>query len=99
MQLVIPQVDPEHFKCLFVKIIFHQNKHSIIGNIYRPQSAPSGSTNCILSIIGSLNCLSELLVFGDFNVNWFDRSSSVDKNLFDSINLTQFITEPTRVTE
>ena len=34
---------------------------------------------------------------GDFNRNYLDRSSAKDRNLFNSANLTQLITEPTRV--
>lgn len=91
-QLIIPQADPEYFECLFVKICFHHNKHLVIGNLYRPPSAPSESTKCILSTIGSLDCLSKLIILGDFNVNWLDRSSSNDKNSFASINLTYYRT-------
>lgn len=41
------------------------------------------------------NC--EMIILGDFNSNWLDRSSQKDRNLFYSINLTKLITEPTRV--
>lgn len=30
-------------------------------------------------------------------INWLDRSSSHEKSLFNSLNLTQVITDPTRV--
>lgn len=53
-QLVIPQI--ECFESLFVKISFYHYKHLIIGNLYRPQSAPFESTKCLLSTIISLNC-------------------------------------------
>lgn len=69
----------------------------IIGNIYRPPSAPSGSTMCILSTINSFDKHHELIILGDFNNNWLDRSSANDRNLFGSVNLTQLIMEPTRV--
>ena len=96
-ELVLPNENPQHFEGLFVKIIFHENKRLIIGNIYKPPSAPADTTDCILSTIKSLDCTSEKIILGDFNSNWLDRSSQKDRNLFNSINLTQLITEPTRV--
>ncbi|XDV11150.1 hypothetical protein PO909_000166, partial [Leuciscus waleckii] len=45
----------------------------------------------------SLDCASEKIILGDFNSNWLANSSHKDRNLFNSINLTQLITEPTRV--
>ena len=98
-QLIIPQIDPVYFECLFVKLILHENKHLIIGNFYRPPSAPVESIRSILSTINSLNCPMEVIFLGDFNWNWLPRFSSNEKQLFDSLNLTQLITEPTRVTE
>lgn len=52
---------------------------------------------CILSTITSLKKHNEMIILGDFNINWLDRSSSSHQNLFSSINLTQSINEPTRV--
>lgn len=96
-EMITPSEAPLHFESIFVNIIFHQNKRLTIGNIYRPPSAPAESTNCILSTISSLPNNNELVILGDFNKNWLDRTSSLDKTLFKSINLTQLISEPTRV--
>lgn len=93
-ECIIPEVDPVNFESLFINIIFHVNKRFIIGKIYRPPSAPSDSTKCILSTINSLAKHKELILLVDFN--WLDRSSPGDKN-FSSVNLTQLIKEPTRV--
>ncbi|XP_044218812.1 uncharacterized protein LOC122989855 isoform X1 [Thunnus albacares] len=38
-----------------------------------------------------------MIILGDFNCNWLDRSFSNDRNLINSVNLTQLIKEPTRV--
>ena len=43
--------------------------------------------------------MSELILLGDFNRNWLDKSSNTAKRKFDDINLTQIIKEPTRVTK
>lgn len=96
-ELVLPSENPLHFEGLFVKIIFHENKRLIIGNIYKPPNAPAETTECILSTINSLDCASEKIILGDFNSNWLANSSHKDRNLFNSINLTQLVTEPTRV--
>ncbi len=90
-ECVIPNVDPVHFDCLFINIILHDNKQLTIGNIYRPPSAPADSTKSILSTINSFDKHNELIILGDFNSNWLDRSSSNDRNLFGSVNLTQLI--------
>lgn len=96
-EVVTPNESPLHFECLFVRLRFH-HKHLIIGNIYRPPNSPSESINNILATINSLNCSDELIILGDFNRNWLDRSSVKEKNLLESLNLTQLIQEPTRVT-
>lgn len=96
-ELIIASESPMHFECLFVRTCFHQNKRLIIGNIYRPPNSPSESTNNILSTINSLNCFDEIIILGDFNRNWLDRSSLKERNQFESLNLTQLIREPTRV--
>lgn len=95
-ELITPKLTPRLFEGIFVKLIFHVNKHLIIGSIYRPPPVHPESAKCILSTITSFEHSSELIILGDFNINWLDRSSTDDKNLFKSINLTQVISEPTR---
>ena len=97
--LIEAQVDSEDFECLFVQLNFHLNKKLTIGNFYRAPSAPVDSARSILSTINSLNRPSELIILGDFNWNWSSPSSTNEKKLFESINLTQLITEPTRITD
>lgn len=94
---LIPNIQPFNFECLFIKVTRHTNKKLIIGNIYRPPSAPSDSTMFILSTINSFEKHFELFILGHFNSNWLDRFSVNDRNLFGSVNLTQLIKEPTRV--
>ncbi len=90
-QCLIPNVEPVNFECLFVNIILQDNKHLTIGNIYRPPSAPTDSTKCILSTINSLERHNEMIILGDFNSKWLDCSTSNDRNLINSVNLTQLI--------
>lgn len=59
-ELVPPNEKPQHFEGLFVKITFHENKRLIIGNMYKPPSAPAETTDCVLStILHSLDCTTE----------------------------------------
>lgn len=62
---ICPSVEPVNFECLFVSIIFNENKHLTIGNIYRPPSAPVDSTLSFLSTINSLERHNELIILGD----------------------------------
>ena len=39
-----------------------------------------------------------MVILGDFDKNWLDRSSTKDKDNFENLNLTQLIKEPTRAT-
>ena len=97
-EVIVPTVEPSHFESIFIKVILHENKYITIGNIYRPPSAPAESFNSIVSTINSINDKNELILLGDFNKNWTDKSSNTAKNILGNLNLTQLITEPTRVT-
>ena len=97
-ELIIPDIEPLHFECIFVKITLHANKYITIGNIYRPPSAPAESINYMISTINSIKFINEIILLGDFNKNWLDKSAAKDKNSFGNLNLTQLISEPTRVT-
>lgn len=96
---VYPTVEPVNFESLSIKIILKNNKSIIINNIYRPPSEPADSMKNIMATITSFKNNSEIITLGDFNCNWLHRSSSKDKSLVRSANLTQLITEPTRVTQ
>ncbi len=39
-----------------------------------------------------------MIILGDFNKNWLDKSATKDKNNFENLSLTLLIKEPTRVT-
>jgi len=97
-ELTIPTVKPLHFECVFVKVIFHENKSLIIGSIYRPPSSPAETFDHLISTINSISCNNEIILLGDFNKNWSDKSSDKVKNLFSNLNLSQLIKEPTRIT-
>lgn len=97
-EVTIPTVEPLHFECVFVKVIFHTNKCIIIGSIYRPPSSPAETFDRLISTISSISCKNEIILLGDFNKNWLDKSSDKVKKLLSSLNLTQLIKEPTQIT-
>lgn len=97
-ELIIPTVEPLHFECVYVKIIFHSNKCITIGGIYRPPSSPAESFNCRISTINSISCRNEIILLSDFNKNWLDKSSDKEKNILSSLNVIQLIKEPTQIT-
>ena len=99
-EIVTPIIGPQGFESVFVKIILHRtNKCLHIGSIYRPPSSPVDSFNNLISTITSIPDMNELILLGDFNRNWLDKTCNTIKRKFSGINLTQLIDEPTRVTK
>ncbi len=56
------------------------------------------SFNCLISNINSISGKQLIILLVGFNKNWLDKSSDKEKKICNSLNLTQLITEPTRVT-
>ena len=98
-ELVIPPVGPQDFESIFVKIVFHTNKCLHIRSIYRPPSTPMESFNNLVSTITSISKMNELLLLDDLSSQFLLKYPNTVKSTFNSINLTQLITEPTRVTK
>ena len=92
-QLMVPNEIPVHFEGLFIKITLHENKQLIIGNIYRPPNSPKlDSIKHIISTASSLVSNKEMILMGDFNINWLHSSAFTERNMINSLNLTQLIT-------
>lgn len=97
-QRIFPKMRPDHFESIFVKVTLHANKQLIIGNIYRPPSSPkSESVRNIITTLSSLGESHEIILMGDFNLNWMDPLTLAERNMFNGANLTQMIKEPTRI--
>ena len=97
-ELISPDIEPQYFESIFVKITLHANKYITIGNIYRPPSAPAESFNNMIATINSIKFKNEIILLGDFNKNWLDKAAIKGLNGFGDLNLTQLISEPTHVT-
>lgn len=72
-ELTIPAVVPLYFECVFVKVIFHENKSLIIGSIYRPPSSPAETFDHLISTINSISCKNKIILLGDFNKTWLSH--------------------------
>ena len=91
-----------HIECLWVEIIRPNAKHIVIGSLYRP---PSGSVTffCdkLTEIINDININNnkEIVLLGDFNINYDVKNSDNMKSLHEFellTNLKQLINTPTR---
>lgn len=67
---------------------------TIVGR-YRPPSASSDALSSLMHSLGSLN-YKELLLMGDFNLNWMHQVSDGFKAFCDTYNLFQLVDSPTR---
>lgn len=84
---------PVNFEGLFVRIILHENKQLIVGNIYKPPNSPKlESVKNIVSIVSPLRNNKEIILMGDFNINWLDPSAFAERNMFNSCVATYYIT-------
>lgn len=85
---------PRNFEFLALKVQLGPNSVIVVG-VYRPPSAELGSIDAIADLL-SHNSDAELIVMGDFNLNWLNDTSSHFKEVSAGLNLFQLITEPTR---
>lgn len=85
---------PKCFEFIALQIQLGPSPLVVIG-IYRPPSADSESIDSLAKLI-SMYEDSEMLIMGDFNLNWLNNASDKLKECLSNLNLTQIITEPTR---
>ena len=103
-------VIPGVYESMWVKIEVSKGKHKIIGNVYRPNSAPLADLSraisnhkliieCLKANKNHKNC--EIQVLSDFNVNLLnfaqhDQTNTYLESMF-SLGLLPVITRPTRI--
>ena len=85
---------PKCFELLALKIHLVPDPLTVVG-IYRPPKAASHATDTLVKMLSDYKD-NELLVLGDFNLNWLDNVSAELKDHACSLNLSQLILEPTR---
>ena len=90
---------PSNSSELLLSSITHRKHHLFIGTFYRPPSSTMAISS-LLSLLSNLSSsiLSNLILVGDFNVNYVSSSSSPFflelKSFADSYSLSQVISDP-----
>ncbi len=73
----------------------HSKTHLTVFGCYRPPSASNDAISSLMHSVTSLN-YKELVLLGDFNVNWLQSASDGFKAICDTLNLFQLVESPTR---
>ena len=86
---------PKCFELLILKVALGKNNSLCVAGVYRPPSADSNSIDNLAEILSP--CLAfELIVMGDFNLDWLSNASNYLKEVSGNLTLSQLVTEPTR---
>ena len=85
------------FQLLALKVCTGNNNSFVVAEIYRPPSAPSHAIDDLVELLNP-HINSEMLILGDFNLNWLTNVSDHLKEVCGNLLLKQLITEPTRPT-
>lgn len=86
---------------VWVEVCMSKQRPFLQGYVYRPPSAPKSWTENYMNILEKVVCLNiETIITGDFNINLLSQNSQSDNwmNINRAFNLTQLVTEPTRIT-
>lgn len=86
---------PHSFELIALKINLPSNNFINVVGLYRPPSATPKAISDITCILSQFS-KSEMLVLGDFNLNWLSLDSDGPKEMCINLNLAQIINEPTR---
>ncbi len=85
---------PKFFEFISLRLHLRPTSIIVIG-IYRPPSANRDSVKALGELLARYQN-DELIITGDFNLNWLNSNSDYLKEIFGNLNLTQLITDPTR---
>ena len=91
----------EGVEALFLEVKPEKQKPFLLAYTYRPPSSTQEWTVDFEQILDNLYTENkEIILLGDFNINLFDASNNVQNwlQIMDSVNLTQVVKDPTRVT-
>ena len=86
---------PNCFEFIALELSLSSNDCFVVIGVYRPPSAETSSLNDLAHMLSSYGNR-EVIVMGDFNVDWLSGASESFKEICSNINLPQLITEPTR---
>ena len=86
-------------ECVMVNISLSDKMSFIVICIYRKPTAKIEFYDQLKALLKSLNHKKEIILIGDFNVNWDNKKDRKNlKSITDSFNLLQLIDQPTRLT-
>ena len=86
---------PKCFELLTLKVDLGPNDSLYVVGFYRPPSAHNSSIDKLVDILSKYSNI-EIIVMGDFNIDWLSNSSDYLKEISGNLNLSQLVTEPTR---
>ncbi len=83
------------YELLALNLIVSKTLHLTVVACYRPPSASNDAISSLMHSVTSLN-YKELVLLGDFNVNWLQSASDGFKAICDTFYLLQLVESPTR---
>ena len=86
---------PKCFEVLILKIDLGMTNFLYLIGVYRPPSADANSIDRLADIF-SQYMDKELIVMGDFNLDWLCDASNYLKEVSGNLGLSQLVMEPTR---
>lgn len=86
---------PKCFELLTLKVDLGPNDSFNVIGIYRPPSADASYIDKLADLLSQYSN-AEMIVMGDFNLDWLSITSNYLKEVGGNLNLSQLVTEPTR---
>ena len=86
---------PKCYEVLILKVDLGMSNCIYLIGVYRPPSAVASSVDRLADLF-SLYSDKELIILGDFNLDWLSSASSYLKEVTGNLGLSQVISEPTR---
>lgn len=89
----------DNLECIGIKMILSPEMHFNVIVVYRPPTAKDCFINSLSDILKQYSN-KELIVMGDFNLDWLNKARRKKlKDIASSLHMTQMINSPTRITQ
>jgi len=85
----------KQYELLALNLTVSKTVHLTVVGCYRPPSANNDAISSLMHTVTSLD-YKELLLMGDFNVNWLQSASDGLKLICDTLNFSQLVEAPIR---
>lgn len=91
------EIKENTLECVGVTITLSPEMSFVVLAVYRPPSATNVFFDC-LSVILKQYQAKEVILMGDFNLNWLDKTRRKKlKNIIKTVQMIQMINKPTRI--